>query len=256
MRTSWCESRLCMEKNMNHPKDQALILVADDTPEFRERIIPKALERLNARVLLAKDVLEAFLIAMKHDVHSLDPLDLVVLDMHMPLHQGSAAIAGDAGIRFLRSCRILPAFDTTICPVVVFTAYPSWRDCVRAVQAGAAAYLPKQSQDTYWGQEGGIDLLIDTCRALLTEPQEAEKCPLPLAEWMVDHYDWLRQEYRGRWVAFVAESKAQPLALAGVARDGVIVVSGDSQEELARRIALTVVELGEEIPPISLVPPN
>ena len=149
---------------MNPTTDQPLVLVADDDQEFREELIPEALARLSVRVLTAKDVYEALSIAMKQDAQSEDLPDLIVLDMHMPLDSDTTEIAADGGIQFLRACRLAG------CPVVVFTADPSYQNCVGAVQAGAAAYLPKSSHDTYEGnQEGGIDHLVAICRRLLEE---------------------------------------------------------------------------------------
>ena len=232
---------------MTQVSDQPLVLVADDDQEFREEIIPEALGRLNARVLTAKDVLEACLVAAEHDAHSTDPLHLIVLDMQMPLHEGTTEPAADGGIQFLRGHQV------TMCPVVVFTAYPSYENCVRAVQAGAAAYLPKGVQDTYVGPEGGIDQLVDTCRSLWTKPTRDETLLPPDGQWIDQNYDWLCQEFGGRWVAFVPASKAPQAAIEGTERADLIIVSEESRESLARFIAGKLPMLGE-IPPIVFVP--
>ena len=41
------------------------------------------------------------------------------------------------------------------CRVIVFTAYPSYENCVNAVKAGAYAYIPKLEQPD--GSGGGMD---------------------------------------------------------------------------------------------------
>ena len=51
---------------MNQVSDQPLILVADDDQAFREKVIPEALGRLNARTLTEKHVLEACLVVAEH----------------------------------------------------------------------------------------------------------------------------------------------------------------------------------------------
>jgi CheY-like chemotaxis protein len=232
---------------MNQVSDQPLVLVADDAPEFRETTIPDALRRLNAIVLKAKDVREACLLAAEHDAHSEDPLDLIVLDMHMPLHEGVTTPAEDAGIQFLRS------HELTECPVIVFTAYPSHRDCVRAVQAGAAAYLPKKRQDAYGGPEGGVDQLVATCRQLLAKPQAEETHVPPDARWLEDNYAWLCGQFGDRFVAFVPAQEAKLAGINGMEREGLSVVGGESKRELVRLIAGKL-PLLKAIPPIVFVP--
>lgn len=232
---------------MSQVNDRPCILVADDDPEFREELLPEALGRLNARVLTAKDVLEACLVVAEHGAQSKDPLDLIVLDMHMPCNADSAQIAEEAGIQFLRACHL------TDSPVVVFTAYPSYRNCVRAVQAGAVAYLPKKEHDAFKGPEGGIDGLIETCRRLLTRPQADKMHLLPDGFWMSQNYDWLLREFAGRWVAFVPASAALSAGITGMERGGLLIVSEKSAQSLARVITQRLSSLGT-IPHIAFVP--
>jgi len=232
---------------MNQIIQQPLVLVADDDQEFREELIPKSLGRLNARVLTAKDTLEACIVAAEHDAHSEDPLDLIILDMHMPLHEGATKPADEAGIEFLRSNQL------TECPVVVYTAYGSFRNCVRAVQAGAAAYVPKKLQEAYRGPEGGIDDLVEVCRELLTKTAPNQTHLPADGHWLDKNYEWLCREHGDRWVAFVPASKAQSAGIAGTERSGVVVVSEESREGLARIIAGKLPFL-HEIPHIVFVP--
>ncbi len=141
---------------------QPLVLVADDDQKFREEHIPKALGRINARILKAADVAEACRLAVEHGPDSDDPLELVVLDMHMPLREDAIEAEHDGGIHFLKSILDIQR------PAVVFTAYASFRNCTLAIRAGASAYLPKMSQEVYeGGREGGVDDLVATCKRLL-----------------------------------------------------------------------------------------
>jgi CheY-like chemotaxis protein len=147
---------------MTNSVRQPLILVADDDKEFREELIPTALGRINARIVSAADVDEACSIAEEHGPESKDPLELVVLDMHMPLDEEAIETVEDGGIQFLQ--RIIAMQRR----VVVFTAYASFRNCALAIRAGASAYLPKMEQELYeGGVEGGVDDLVETCKRLL-----------------------------------------------------------------------------------------
>ncbi len=233
---------------MTDPARSPRILVADDDDEFREEIIPKALERIGAQIIRAKDVLEACLAVAEH-VGPRRSLDVVVLDMHMPLHKGTKKIEDDAGIRFLRS------YGLVTCPVVVFTAYPSYQNCVLATQAGAAAYLPKAIQDSFHGPEGGVDKLVDTCRRLLLEPQaEVTRVP-PGKDWLQENHAWLAETFGGQWVAFVDAAKGRVAGLAGEQRGEVLIVSAPSKEELAR-LVIAKIALLNEIPKLAFVQQN
>jgi CheY-like chemotaxis protein len=234
---------------MNQLKEQPLVLVADDDQEFREDILPEALGRLNARIVTAKDVLEACLVAAEHHARSKDPLHLVVLDMHMPPHADATAIAGDGGLQFLL------AQQFTECSVVVFTAYPSYQNCVRAVRAGAAAYLPKKIQDTYGGPEGGVDQLVEICRNLLARPEADSRGLTPDGNWIDQQDDWLSREFSGRWVAFIPASEARSAGISGQERGGLVIVSKDSQQSLATLIAEKL-HLLSRIPPIAFIQPT
>jgi CheY-like chemotaxis protein len=235
---------------MTNIERQPLILVADDDKEFRERIAPEALERrLGARVLKAKDVLQACMTVAEHAVGSGDPLDLIVLDMHMPLHDNTIRVAEDGGIRFLRSYRLVQ------CPVVVFTAYPSYENCVRALGAGAAAYVPKASlkKGGTSETEGGLDALVDTCRALLEAGRVRQSHVPPDDQWLTKNYDWLKAHFASQWVAFVEPARARAAGIAFSECDGLALISSKSKERLERQM-FTSLALLEDIPPIVQVP--
>ncbi len=228
------------ETQMSEPSRKPLVLVADDDRDFREKIIPEALQRLNAHVEPAEDVLGACLVVAEHGHRSDDPLDLIVLDMDMPLHKGTAQPSEVGGIRFLRS------YGLVKCPVVVFTQYPSCRNCVEAVQAGAVAYLPKgEVEDRHGHWEGGVDDLVETCRRLLRRDEAAEIRHPASDDWLDQNYDWLCREFGGRWIACVPASKAQAADITGIERQGLVVVCRDTREELARLLIRSVPLLGE-----------
>ena len=231
---------------MREAERQALILLVDDDPEFRLNILPEALSRLDARTLAASDVLSACLIVAEHHAFSSDPLDLIVLDMNIPLHSGTSSTAIAGGINFLRS------YELIRCPVVVFTAYPSFQNCVRSVQAGAQAYLPKMSQDSSEGREGGVDHLVETCRRLLTPVEWTEEDRPTDGGFFAREYEWLRQRFVGRWVALVPEAEARVAGLTGAEHEGFVVIDTESRDDLARRLTEKLAFLGK-IPHLAFV---
>jgi CheY-like chemotaxis protein len=226
---------------MTEPVRQPYVLVADDDREFREELIPKALGELRARVLQAANVAEACFLAAKHGAGSDDPVELVVLDMHMPLHENCLDVARDGGIRTLQF------FGRCTAPVVVFTAYPSFRNCVAAVRAGASAYLPKKSQSVYKEEpEGGRDDLVETCRRLL-EGRPAEPPPprtLPEPDWMQENYEWLCGQFAEKWVAFIEPDKARAAEIEVVDRGAYGVVARDQEDALRRLLVEKAAYLG------------
>lgn len=235
---------------MTEPVRQPLVLVADDDAQFREQVLPHALSRINARVLTATTVADACRLAVEHGEDSNDPLDLVVLDMHLPLHESTGAVASDGGIQFLRSA--IPFR----CPVVVFTAYPSFRGCTKAIQEGASAYVPKMAQDVYTeGPEGGIDSLVATCRRLLEDSISEERAfpPRPEPAWIQRNFEWLRQQFGATWVAFIDRARANQAGIVAECRDDYCAVSRQSQTELRAFLATIAPYLGY-LPEVVWVP--
>lgn len=227
---------------------EPLILIVDDEDEWREDLIPKHLGRLGARILKASSIQEAMSIATMHDENSEDSLDLIVLDRRLP-QVSLGDLDEDGGIGFLRNYRLAR------CPIVVFTAHPTFANCVAAVKSGAEAYIPKLG--TADG-EGGTDALVAKVKELLVTPKpEVAELP-PRSSWLNSNYGWLSTELAGRWVAFVDESVACAAGLARqeyLRRDGIVLIAGASYEEV-RSVVLGVPLLAEAEPVIVLVPPK
>lgn len=213
------------------------VLVIDDDPEYRDELIPEVLKRLGAKfdVEKAENVREGCEIAARQ-AETGTPFDLIVLDMHMPPKHG-ARLATDAGIQVLRSLRLL----ASLAPAVVFTAFHSYENCVRAVQAGAAAYLPKPvAMDGEQKPEGGIDALVETCGRLLTKPEADTMRPPSDTAWIEQNHEWLYRKFKGQCVAAMPTSVAKSAGITGTEREDWVVVSRDSREELARLIAVNL----------------
>lgn len=218
---------------------EPLVLVIDDVELFAKELLPEMFSQMGCRVVSASNVQEGTKLAAQHAPESDDPLDLVVLDMHMPLEEAEGRIAQDAGIRFLKEYRL------SDCPVVVFTAYPEFSNCVDAVKAGATAYIPKTSRKN---QEGGPDDLRETCRRLLFESNEPEEVA-PTKKWMQENSEELARRYNGKWVAFVSMDMKGLNTEIGDPLNGVLLIDGDSFDEVRRKVIDSSVVLGT-LPPI------
>lgn len=209
---------------MNTRIKEPLVLIVDDDPEYREEILPEFVKtRLAGRALVAADVKSGLKVAAEHDPQSVDPLDLAIVDMHMPESPDTVAVK-EGGIECVTQALGLRVHPK---PVVVFTAYPDYANCVKAIRAGARAYVEKLP-DT---GEPGIDILERECKRLLAEEDEIKEKAPPSAVWMDRNYAWLCERYPGKWVAVVDESTgdaAQVNRAEKVLRDGLYVLVGST----------------------------
>ncbi|HEY5851046.1 MAG TPA: response regulator transcription factor [Lysobacter sp.] len=117
------------------------LLIADDHPLFRAALRQAAMEAVAGADILEAGHLDAVLAALDADTG----VDLVLLDLHMP---GNHGLAGLAAIRAQH-----PGVA-----VVVVSANDDPRVVRRALDHGAAGYLPKSA---------GLDELRDAIRAVL-----------------------------------------------------------------------------------------
>ena len=117
------------------------LLIADDHPLFRDALRGAAADAVAQLQVLEAESLDGVLAALE----SRADVDLVLLDLHMP---GNHGLAGLAAIRAQ-----YPAVA-----VVVVSANDDPRVVRRALDHGAAGYLPKSS---------GLDELRDAIRSVL-----------------------------------------------------------------------------------------
>ncbi|MDX1549365.1 MAG: response regulator transcription factor [Lysobacter spongiicola] len=117
------------------------LLIADDHPLFRAALRGAAADAVADLVVLEADSLDGVLSILESETD----IDLVLLDLHMP---GNHGLAGLAAIRAQH-----PGVA-----VVVVSANDDPRVVRRALDHGAAGYLPKSS---------GLDELRDAIRAVL-----------------------------------------------------------------------------------------
>ncbi len=117
------------------------LLIADDHPLFRAALRQAAADAVDALQVREADSLESVLAALDAE----PGIDLVLLDLHMP---GNHGLAGLAAIRAQH-----PGVA-----VIVVSANDDPRVVRRALDHGAAGYLPKSS---------GLDELRDAIRSVM-----------------------------------------------------------------------------------------
>jgi DNA-binding NarL/FixJ family response regulator len=117
------------------------LLIADDHPLFRAALRQAAADAMDALQVREADSLESVLAALDAE----PGIDLVLLDLHMP---GNHGLAGLAAIRAQ-----YPGVA-----VIVVSANDDPRVVRRALDHGAAGYLPKSS---------GLDELRDAIRSVM-----------------------------------------------------------------------------------------
>jgi len=215
---------------MTEEQRKPLVLVVDDVPEYRQDLVPAMAETLGCRSVGACTVQEAIQIAAEHDSDSDDPIDLAIIDMHMPFDEEDATkIVEDGGTQCLQA---IAQFRLLRFPCVVFTAFPSFTDCVAATRAGADAYIPKVRRDN----EGGPEALRETCERLLQNDEHVTEAP-PTRAWIEKNHGWLTRNFNGKWVAFVSSEDVSGTDIPRDAeQDGVILLAGDSYEDVRAKV--------------------
>jgi CheY-like chemotaxis protein len=230
-----------------------LVLVVDDEPEWQEAIRTMLL-RMGAEVRLAPTFQQACEIAAAHSPESAAPLTLVIIDMRMPQGAKEAQLDEQAGIHVLRAVHALQAYGLVQCPMIVFTAWPSYENCVKAVKAGAWAYICKyRDEDGTHGASRGIDELKEWCERIVVSGEPLES---PLAAddtWLGRNYDWLRAQFGGQWVATVNRERLGEFAEGLPQQEGVVVLAGSSFDAV-RDAVLKLPAALRQTPTIFFVP--
>ncbi|MFO8009060.1 MAG: response regulator [Candidatus Brocadiia bacterium] len=181
------------------------VLAIDDQPEALKQI-RKAIESEEG-----PDGEPYEVVALEDHAQALKRLDeehfdVVVTDMVMGTEE-------EEGLAILRKL-------TDKSPVtIVLTAYPSVRNCVEAMRAGAWDYLEKTPQDGGDAYENLLRSLEAACRQRL-EDSEAGGSRAD-ARWVHEHLGELTEQYAGQVVAVL---------------DGKVVDHGDGYEGVVSRV--------------------
>lgn len=174
------------------------------------------LERLPARVEAFCDGESALESLLSVEVQA-DPYQLVILDMFLPRKVGDPVEC--LGVRLLRSYNLL-SLET---PILVFTQYPTYENCVASIKAGAYDYIPKSTAE---GSNHGR--LLDVCRGLIYPEQD------PLTKWIETNFDWLAQQHQDEYVAVLEPPAAAGSRAAFEQIDGKLILTSASSESLKK----------------------
>jgi CheY-like chemotaxis protein len=227
------------------------VYVVDDDLQVRDVLSLAMKERFGADVEIASSPQEAVEMLYARQKQADPPIDLVILDMHMPFSLEETLVDQESGVRALRAIRkvFLRPVD---CNVIVFTAYPSIPNCVAAMKAGATDYISKVSMDSETPEsEFGLPLLLRKCEEILFPDRCTDK-RFPDEEWFDSNEHWLRRNCGGKWVAFLTPEQAATSGQQGNERDGVVMIVRDAYEDL-RDLIIAHTSLLKQVPETLLI---
>ena len=202
---------------MQHPKT---VLLAEDDTEVRG-ILKREFEQSGFEVLEADSISGALALFEEQEIVA------IILDMKMPEEAGPPDEA--AGVRVLRAASHFGLAKTTM-PILVFTGYESYPNCVAAMKAGAYDYIPKGIV--------GVNTLRELVRRCRRAIEQCQSPPQPVdEEWLVRNYDRLSKQFGGRRIAVLPLEEAHDVELLeSVEIGGCVVVASDTFEELREKL--------------------
>jgi len=179
--------------------------------------------------------------------HGADSAKLVVLDIRIPMDEGKA-VEDNGGIKLLRILTTYK-FLAPMVPVVVYTAFPNYEQCVECMRAGAFWYLAKSTE------EKRSEELIDVCRAALKGHRPKQS--LPPEQWLQEHGGELTEEFGNQHIVLINEDMAQSEAkeeLAGCTFLGGYAVLARQEYEDLRTVIVESDALRALLPAIVYIP--
>ena len=206
------------------------VLLADDDTKVREAL-RQEFEAHDYHVEEASNIEEALRVIGRNDI------DAVVVDMRMPEELD--------GLRLLRAA-LHYGIGRPSTPVIIFTAFESFENCVDSMKAGASDYIPKSACG-----ENTIGKVVRRCIALIKEASGAEE---PVGPWLMKNYKDLVSEFGGQRIAVLAGNVAGCCAAHGAKEiDGHFVLSAPSYEEL-RDVIMRYPQVRDSLPFIAMLP--
>ncbi len=182
------------------------VLVVDDQPEV--------LEPLGTIISNAADIDGSPYDVVTMSDHAaavrrldLERFDIVVVDMRTDART-------DEGMDLVRELAERSAVT------IVYTAYASLPDCVRAMRAGAWDYQSKIPDDGSDAYDNLLHSMAAGCRNRREQPDLGR--PDPRVRWAHEHLERLVEGHAGRFVAIL---------------DGEVVEVGDSYDEVWARVS-------------------
>jgi len=126
--------------------------------------------------------------------------DLLVIDWKLDPE-------GEGGLRLLEAGKIyLPKIK------IIYTAYATLEDCVKAMKAGADDYIDKNQPDS-------LKKLLESAKEEIKAWEFEEHEPDP--QWLNEHLEELRAKYHGELIAFI---------------DGKVVAHAPTKRELLKKV--------------------
>jgi CheY-like chemotaxis protein len=183
------------------------ILYIEDMGEEAKRM-QSILKRLPSNVDLAATGDEAIrLIINKAAQQSV--YDLVLLDKRVPRTAGEAV---DENFASAAQSTIQTLFG--LVPIIIFTAFPSYPDCIDAIRAGAVNYIPKTDPLT---SANNTEYLFNCCKKLLYP--ESTKTEDPITRWFQSNLSLLIEKFSGKVVAVIEPEYAKRIKVAEIIAD-------------------------------------
>lgn len=218
-------------------KEKTCVLIVEDDESW-QNTLRELLKPLNVGLEIAPDLAKGLEISEKHSSGSEEPIKLVILDMRFPTSTGDK-IDERNGLNFLNIDNLYDFLDRST-PVIIFTAFEDYDDCVSAIKSGAYYYLPKKDPK---GIKNNSQRLLDMCRMLLfpekEEGMELDKKGSPNQEWFDEHHLEIRNKYPGKYVVFlpveIAAARDEP-SISFQELKGFRILASGSYETLRRYI--------------------
>ncbi len=192
------------------------ILIIDDQEKWRKEII-KVFNTQNdfEYELFEASSKEEALQALKNS-----RFDVITIDMRFEIKEDKDSEGGLKILHFLETLRHWNPSSVA----VVFTAYPSFRNCVEAMRYGAWDYIDKNNTFIEYKDDNGrsipsVQMLLRSVKEGLEHRFSSEAGPNSL--WLQEHLPELVEKYSGKMVAFIGEE---------------VIGAGDSKEELQNTI--------------------
>lgn len=206
-----------------------LVLVLDDEPDWLEEI-RHALAGITRNIAGVTSAQEALAFQAEHGPETSNPVRLIVLDVQIPWKEGET-INERGGLDLLPCLLLEYELIHSSIPVVVFTAYPDFDECIECIRAGAYYYLPKNES----GKTRLPDLTNICARALAGDEPTSST---PSQAWIKQFSAELQLRFNGKYVAVVPTENATPLAVGeGTAViGGCVVLNGDTFQAVRNQI--------------------
>jgi len=208
------------------------VLLVEDDPDVRSALRDEFRD-------YGCNVLEAGNVEQGLEVIRDSVVDGVVLDMRMP-----EDLVG--GLHLLRSGLYFGIAKPSV-PILVFTGYPSYDNCVAAIKSGAWGYLPKGE-----ARKNTLQAVVLRCLAMIDEAKHPVEPIDP--DWLRTNYTELVNRFGGKRIAVLATEVAKAQGLADGEEIGGRVVLADESFQKLRDKLLSHPAARDSLPFIALLP--